>query len=414
MIKFSIRDLLWLTFTTALAVAVISNIIFARAKRRELRSAKAAYELEIQKVANPFSVVQRSSILAEQNDQSEKIERQPDVWNVQHSAVDASLRGLCVVDAKVVWSSGTGGTVIRTDDGGKSWQNVSVKAASELDFRDVQAFDDKKALVLSAGQPARIYKTVDGGATWKQVFEHDRKESFFDAMSFWDNQRGIAMSDPVDGNILLIETLDGGDTWKELPMSARPKAMRGEGGFAASGTNMTVFGDRCLIALGSAEKDQQEQTSRVIYSNDRGKTWGSASVPMARNQSSGIFSLAFARQTGQADRKIGIAIGGDYLKPDQTSSNIALTNDGGKTWRKPTGTVPRGFRSCVAYLGSVAGAQKLVAVGTNGTDISRDGGENWESASSQGFHAVAFTPDGKAGWATGSDGRVARWQGVEE
>ena len=163
---------------------------------------------------------------------------------MQTTGVKASLRGLCVVDNNVVWASGTGGTVIRTSDGGENWLNVSVAEAGELDFRDIQAFDAKRAVILSAGQPARVYKTVDGGESWKKVFEHPNEKSFFDALSFWDQKHGIAMSDPIDGHVLLIETLDGGATWKELPLANRPKILRGEGGFAASGTNMIVFGDR--------------------------------------------------------------------------------------------------------------------------------------------------------------------------
>ena len=327
---------------------------------------------------------------------------QQDVWQMQSTGVDASLRGLCVVDANVVWSSGSGGTVIRSVDGGVNWENVSVAEAKELDFRDIHAFDQERAVILSAGQPARVYKTVDGGKNWKQVFEHPNEKSFFDALSFWDEKHGVAMSDPIDGQILLIETKDGGNSWSELTKTSRPKAKRGEGGFAASGTNMVVFGDSCLIALGSAEKDQQEKTSRVVYSADRGKSWQEAIVPMPRNQTSGMFSMAFT------DSVRGIVVGGDYQKQKLVEGNIALTLDAGRTWQKPTGSPPRGYRSGVAYV-KRGDPQKLVAVGPMGTDVSNDGGQNWTGACDTGFHAVAFTTDGSAGWASGSDGRIGKW-----
>ena len=56
-------------------------------------------------------------------------------WQQIDSGVEASLRGLSVVDTKTVWCSGSDGTVIRTEDGGQTWANVSVAQAPELDFR---------------------------------------------------------------------------------------------------------------------------------------------------------------------------------------------------------------------------------------------------------------------------------------
>lgn len=327
-----------------------------------------------------------------------------DAWQLQQTDVKSSLRGLCVVDSRVVWASGSDGTVLVTTDAGETWKNVSIQEAADLDFRDIQAFDKQNAVVLSAGQPARVYRTEDGGSTWSQAFEHPNEKSFFDALSFWDRKHGIAMSDPVDGHVLLITTSDGGKTWRELEKTNRPLAKKGEAGFAASGTNMVLSGDRCLIALGGAEENQNESQSRIVYTDDRYHTWRVAIVPMLRNPSSGIFSLAMSQG------KYGVAIGGNYLQPEIKSDNCAISNDGGLTWNKPTGAAPRGYRSSVAFF--VASSEKrLVAVGPDGTDVSMDGGDNWRAASDVGFHAVRFTDQGGHGWASGSDGRIAKWTG---
>ncbi|HEX7288776.1 MAG TPA: hypothetical protein VF532_21515, partial [Candidatus Angelobacter sp.] len=42
-------------------------------------------------------------------------------WERVSVSTSAGLRGLSVVSEKVIWASGTGGTVIRTIDGGKNW-----------------------------------------------------------------------------------------------------------------------------------------------------------------------------------------------------------------------------------------------------------------------------------------------------
>ncbi|HMO79244.1 MAG TPA: hypothetical protein PKD24_00495 [Pyrinomonadaceae bacterium] len=62
-------------------------------------------------------------------------------WVKQPIATTASFRGLSIVSEKVIWASGTGGTVIKTKDGGKTWNVITVPGAEKLDFRDIEAFD---------------------------------------------------------------------------------------------------------------------------------------------------------------------------------------------------------------------------------------------------------------------------------
>ena len=134
-------------------------------------------------------------------------------WEFQQKLNDASLRGLCVVDDSLIWASGSGGTVVKTADAGKSWKNVSPAGCEELDFRDIHAFDADNAVAINAGQPAVFYRTQDGGESWKKVFEHANESAFFDAVAAISSTHLIAMSDPVDDRILLVESTDAGETW---------------------------------------------------------------------------------------------------------------------------------------------------------------------------------------------------------
>src|SRR5215471_5277654 len=81
-------------------------------------------------------------------------------WHPQKSNTNASLYGLSVVNANVVWVSGTGGTFARTTDGGETWQAGTVAGAEKLDFRNVYAIDDETAYLMSIGKgnESRIYK----------------------------------------------------------------------------------------------------------------------------------------------------------------------------------------------------------------------------------------------------------------
>ena len=112
--------------------------------------------------------------------------------------------------------------------------------------------------------------------------------------------------------------------------------------------------------------------------------------------SAGIFSLA-------TNGTLLVAVGGDYKNESNSEGNIALSDDGGETWRRPHGSKPRGYRSAVSYS---APAHVWFAVGPSGTDYSRDG-EHWTAFSDIGFHSLSCTRDGTL-WASGSDGRVGR------
>src|ERR1700722_11826249 len=83
-----------------------------------------------------------------------------------------SIRGLSVVDDSIAWLSGSKGTVAITHNGGKTWDWQQVKGFETSDFRDIEAFSDKEAIVMSSGTPALILKTTDGGINWKVKYNN--------------------------------------------------------------------------------------------------------------------------------------------------------------------------------------------------------------------------------------------------
>ncbi|HEX8500312.1 MAG TPA: hypothetical protein VF659_06950 [Pyrinomonadaceae bacterium] len=321
-------------------------------------------------------------------------------WVPQTSGTNFRLRGVSAVNAKVAWASGAGGTYARTTDGGRTWRTGQVPGAAELDFRDVDAFDAETAylLAIGEGERSRIYKTTDGGRSWTLQFQNRRAAAFYDCMAFWDARRGLAVSDPVDGRFLVVRTEDGGRNWKEIEPSGMAPALAGEGGFAASGTCVTVIKGGTYAWFGTGGP----AGARVFRSGDSGRTWRADAVPLASGKSAGVFSLAFH---GSA----GVAVGGDYTKEREAAGNAALSYDAGKSWWAPAEAHgrPNGYRSCVAYVPGTQG-RKLVAVGPSGSDYSTNGGRTWEPLGAEGFHALSVSPQGDAAWAVGENGRVAR------
>jgi len=307
------------------------------------------------------------------------------------SRVESSFRGLSVVNQKVVWVSGTGGTVLRTIDGGKNWENISVPNMEKIDFRDVEGFNKNTAIVMGIASPARFYKTTDGGQNWKLVYFDDREGVFFDGMSFWNKNDGIAFSDPVDGQHLLIRTTDGSDTWHEIPKEGFPHKLNPEFGFAASGTGIPVQGRKTVwLGMGGVK-------SRVFKSEDGGMNWSVAETPVVHGgQSTGIYSVAFK------NKKVGISVGGDYTN-QSIKNTMAYTNDGGATWHLPEKQTHQ-YRECVAhYRGNI-----FFAVGPSGFDMTTDNGKNWHPHywEVNNLTAVAFAKSSNVGFAVGKGGQI--------
>ena len=312
-------------------------------------------------------------------------------WLPQDSHGTAGLRGLSVVSRQVAWAAGSGGTVLRTLNGGKRWDLLKVHGGEALDFRDVVAFDGRTALVLASGKgdASRIYVTENGGGAWTLVLHNSDADGFLDAMKFWDRQHGMLLGDPVAGRFTIYTTSSGGKNWERR---TGPPAAANESVFAASGTSLTLPRPGAA-SFGSGGPDG----GRVFHTRDGGATWISALTPFSQATiSAGIFSVLFL------DARRGVAAGGDYKKPSETAVNLAVSDDGGLTWTVPPSRPP-GFRSGLAFIHPL---RTMVAVGTSGSDYSLDGGHTWLKLSNDNLNAVAAA--NTAVWAVGPKGSIMK------
>lgn len=327
----------------------------------------------------------------------------PGYWSPAEPQVAASLRGVCVVDAKVVWVSGAQGSLFLSSDGGATWKKLSIPDSEAMDFRDVEAHDDQTACVMVAGTPARIYYTEDGGTSWSIACEDPREGAFFDAMEFWDEQNGIAFGDAIDGRLVIATTENGGKTWTIHEANASPEVFPNEHGYAASGSCLAVAGDQvAMIGLGGELPDGVSHV-RVLITRDRGLHWEAVETKLAGGATAGIFSISILNEQHT------VAVGGDYLKEEVSEQSATYTEDGGKTWSLVEENRPSGYRSAVRPV-SRDKRPILIAAGPNGSDYSVDLGRTWSRLEGEGYHAIDFSDDGKLGWAVGSRGRMARWE----
>lgn len=307
---------------------------------------------------------------------------------------EVSLRGLSVVDDQIIWASGTGGTLARSTDGGQHWQWFKVAGLEQRDLRAIEAFDADRVVVVAVGSPALILRTSDGGRSWDEAYRNDAPDSFLDGVDFWDDQHGVAFGDPLNGRLLVLWTDDGGASWHSVKKRDLPEAIPGEAGFAASGTSIRAMnGGVAVIGTGGS-------AARVWRSTDWGHSWSVWDTPMRHGESSqGIFSLAEG-----ADGR-WVIVGGDYKQPDSSERNAFWSANQGRSWN-PAKKPPNGYRSGLEALAD----GRLVATGPNGTDVSMDGGATWSALSQEGFHVVREARQGKAVYFAGPDGRIGRME----
>jgi photosystem II stability/assembly factor-like uncharacterized protein len=306
-------------------------------------------------------------------------------WILQDTHSTAGLRGIHNLGNGIAWASGTGGTVLRTTDGGQTWQACAVPPdAAKLDFRAVQAFDANSAIVMSAGTGdlSRLYKTTDGCRSWRLIFSNPDKQGFWDGLQFSGPEFGALIGDPVSGRFPVFITTDRGETWKRQEIDAA----KNQSLFAASNTSLRIGDDRTLYVVTGGG------TTAIIAEGV------SSRLPLAEGEAAGAFSLGMRKAGGKL---ILVAVGGDYKLPDETAGTAA-NRDAEGVWHAAEAP-PHGYRSAVAYD---AASKSWIAVGTNGTDISMDDGRNWKPVpeSQTGWNALSLP------FAAGSKGRIAKWQ----
>jgi photosystem II stability/assembly factor-like uncharacterized protein len=384
--------------------------------------------------ASAFFLLCGGSISAQNSKQANE-EARSFSWAVQDSGTTAGLRGIYSVDGKIAWASGTDGTVLKTADSGGQWRRCAVLGTDgeRLDLRGVQAWDALTAVVMASGpgDKSRLYKTIDGCKSWTLLFKNpDSPDGFFD--SFWidSSGRGFLLGDPVRGLFTVFRTRDKGLHWQ--------RELRGDlnvgtvdlGAFAASNGSILhgvsdhgpalgipkffaaggkagsfVFVRSPGLCTAEIARNNPEECDKPEYSE-----WKEITVPIASGSASaGIFALGlhqnFANRwkTTAEQEQIGfhqviVAVGGDYAKPNEAVATAAWSEDEGMTWTaaaKP----PHGYRSSVAWSQEL---KAWVAVGTNGSDISRDDGKTWTALDDGDWNALSLP------FVVGPKGRIAR------
>ena len=271
-------------------------------------------------------------------------------WEIEESHTTASLRGIDSLGAGIAWASGANGTVRRTEDGGYLWQLCTIPpGAQALDFRAIQAASTPKP--PSSCPPARAIScpasTVPPtpARSWKLVFTNPDKEGFWDAIALAEVfDEVFILGDPVKGQFRLFSQREGepsfSSNWNGHPLAAGV----GQAAFAAS-NSLIVFnvGDGMFSFVTGGKKSEIIHEEHGI-DPQRGtfSEWSRSALPFQSGETSGAFSIAAIPFTPTAgEDQFGVAVGGDYSKPESRAKTAVFSGDAGQSWQLSKTPPPR-------------------------------------------------------------------------
>src|ERR1700687_3778792 len=193
-------------------------------------------------------------------------------------------------DSSVVWagsgesnsqrSVSYGDGIYRSEDGGKSWQNLGLKKSEHIGRVVVDPRDSKVVYVAAEGPlwgpggDRGLYKSTDGGKNWKAVLTVSENTGVVDVAIDPSSpdivyaaayQRRRHVYTLIDGGpeSAIYKSTDAGATWNKLK-SGLPSVDMGRIGLAVSSADPSVV---------YATIEAADGKGGIFRSNDRGATW---------------------------------------------------------------------------------------------------------------------------------------------
>ena len=229
----------------------------------------------------------------------------------------------------IVWAAGTGGKVVRSDDGGKSW--ISQATNTQNNLLGIAAWDGEQAVAV--GNQGTIIFTADGGKSWVEAKTPDSanpnklfRVHIFDGVAWAVGEFGA-----------LLRSADHGRTWSR----ALPEKDRAWNDIFFLGQQGWLVGE----------------FGTLMQSADGGANWSEVPTP---NKVS-LMSVAFR------DAQHGVAVG--------LSGTVMVSDDGGNTWT----AVPKVTRESLYKV--IWDQERWLAVGDKGVMVSSPAAANaWKAA----------------------------------
>ena len=135
-------------------------------------------------------------------------------WDYGHNFFNTPwIKSLTFTNTVHGISVGYSGTILKTNDGSKSWLPVSTpinRQFNKVTYTDPQTFFIVGGSVPRTDTLQTILKSIDSGKTWSVML--DRKGYWLKGIDFSDATHGIAVGDSG----VILRTIDGGVNWSTV------------------------------------------------------------------------------------------------------------------------------------------------------------------------------------------------------
>ena len=129
-------------------------------------------------------------------------------WILKSNNILGEIWDMMFVDKYNGFGVGYGPYLLKTQNGGKSWESDNVLPDSVRNIYKVWFSDLTTGYVLDFEEG--LFKTIDGGDTWRNVLSEG--DSYFTDLFFVNNNTGWVLK--IDGT--LYKTNDAGETWSKV------------------------------------------------------------------------------------------------------------------------------------------------------------------------------------------------------
>ena len=181
----------------------------------------------------------------------EIVRHEGDDWVAQSSGSISEFYQVAVCDELTAWTAGTGGTIVRTIDGGSIWTGVSSPTSNTI--VSISAVNAYHAWVVdSAGA---LYRTTNQGEDWTPL-EPPSEVGDARAVSFEDWQRGGVVG---TGGVAVTE--DEGDSWQVVGAGTGDLFPR------------VVANVEELVVIANYTPDGSPETDELTMNTEEGEGW---------------------------------------------------------------------------------------------------------------------------------------------
>ncbi|MCY7348742.1 MAG: hypothetical protein LH614_21340 [Pyrinomonadaceae bacterium] len=291
-------------------------------------------------------------------------------WVKQNSNTLAWLSDVYFLNEQDGWIVGSGGTYLKTLDGGKNWtkeKNFTADNLRQIYFTDEKTgwlLCERDLYTLGANSPSYLLKTIDGGVNWERVEFADSQRKRVTKFFFTKNGAGLAVGEVG----ALFALADDKKNWKRTASPAR---------YLLSDGTFTDDLNGAVVGAGGT----------ILFTADAGSSWNKASI--FGSEDAKLNAVFFINQ------KNGWTVG--------ANGKIFQTVNGGKIWREQQSNVAADLTD-IFFTNTANGW----AVGEQGAILRTEtAGNVWTKVKSNTKHKlekVFFV--GKKGFAVGFGGTI--------